>query len=245
VPKVSNRSVAIIASIAFLIVLGIGSIATWKGMTLYNQIRCGVVTDGIWGLRFRIYSSEDPEKKYPPTSSIPGNLFPAYESIYPKFATETEGGFPEFCSSATRAYKKLSRREKLLQPTYAYFGYVLQNEDELLTFLDCYPGFLEKGVDFDNDLPAPAGRGSFGGDQFLRLREVKANAQGEAPPEIPIMIEIPDYTEAGIRFRHQKEGGYVLSFRGARFREYGKEFPMTPAVIEKIGEIKAMYRQQK
>ncbi len=217
------------------------AVVGWKVYTLGQQISCGVNLSHAWHIVFSSYSYEHPEKKYPPMSAAPGHLFLDFSAVYPSYVGEN--GHAYFCGAYDQALKNLPLEEKFAHSTYVYFGYALQNEDELLAFLDAYPEFIEEGLDFENDLPAPKGRGSFGGDQFIRLNADHRPDGAAVAPSIPLFIEIPNYTDDGLVFRHPKPGGYVsLLGGGATFMDYGDSFPMTPAVIEKIGSLKARYQ---
>ena len=205
-----------------------------------QQLGCQQTLRYTWYPLFADYSGKDPDGKYPPLSGVPGVFAPEYNAVKPFITEEYRGQL--FCPTAFNTHRQLSAEAQLLHPTYAYYGYAFQNEDELLAFLEAYPRFIEGGANFNDDLPAPEGQGSFGGDQFLRLREILRPDGAVPTPSIPILIEIPSYTQNGLDFRHPKPGGYVsLLGGGATFVEFGDQFPMTPAVIEKIGEIKARY----
>jgi len=238
--KDRRNRIVLWSSIAFVAPF-LSAVVGWKAYTLGQQISCGVNLSHAWHIVFSSYSYEHPEKKYPPMSAAPGHLFLDFSAVYPSYVGEN--GHAYFCGAYDQALKSLPLEEKFAHSTYVYFGYALQNEDELLAFLDAYPGFIEEGVDFENDLPAPQGRGSFGGDQFIRLNAEHRSDGATVVPSIPVFIEIPNYTDEGLVFRHPKPGGYVsLLGGGATFMDYGDSFPMTPAVIEKIGSLKARYQ---
>jgi hypothetical protein len=195
-----------------------------------------------WYEELREYAQTHPEKKYPPMSSAPGVLFLSLESVSRQFISNYRE--QTFCVAAGRAYQDMPIEQQFANPTLAYFGYALCNEDELLAFLEEYPKFIESGADFDTDLPAPTGRGSFGGDQFLRLTYDLDEKYGEKVWSIPIMFEIPDYSSGSPVSRHWNGRGIVIHIPGDMDSiEYGTKFPMTPAIIEKIGEIKARYAE--
>ncbi len=229
----------IIAIVCGVLLLGL-SLGIWKAWPLYENVLCALSVEYPFPLALRGYSSDHPEKKYPPMSSVPGNLFVDYDSIAPEYLSSKAE--PLFCASATRAYKKLSLEDRFRQPTYFYVGYALEGEKELLAFLESYSAFIEQGVNFDEDLSAPPGQGSFGGDMFLRLSESLLSEHEADLSRMPMIIEIPDYTSTSFSFRHSGNGGHVRFWNwGTRYIKYGEGFPMTPAVIEKIGEIKRMY----
>lgn len=209
---------------------------------LYHKVMCGVNVLYPISMLIHQYSSDDSNNQYPPMSARPGYLFIDFESLNPEYISSDPQNY--YCPAVSRSYKKLSLKEQFSQSTYLYLGYALSTEDELLAFLDSYPSFIESGVDFNEDLPAPKGRGSFGGDIFLRLKDNIEDGIDERYLEIPYIIEIPDYSKDGFRFRHKQDGGYMIgAYRYCQFIEYGEAFPMTPAVIEKIGELKRRYNK--
>ncbi len=205
----------------------------------YNPIQCSLSLQYGWNVQLLDYAKAHPDKKYPPMSAVPGVLFLGIESVSPQFVSSW-GDL--FCIAADSAYRDLSIEQQLANPTLAYFGYALCNESELLAFLEEYPKLIESGADFNADLPAPTGRGSFGGDQFLRLTSDLDQRHGREVWDIPILFEIPDYHDDGIQTRHWNGSGVALMY-GSYIKnvEYGTKFPMTPAIIEKIGEIKTRY----
>jgi hypothetical protein len=220
----------------------LGSVAVWKMYAMGQQVSCGVNLSHAWHIVTSMYSSDDPDKEYPPMSPDPGQLFMSFNDVFPTYGEDNLHDY--FCPAADRTFKGLSLEDKFSDSTYVYLGYALQNEDELLAFLDAYPEFIEQGADFKNDLPAPIGRGSFSGDTFVRLNQSHRPDGAADTILIPMLMEIPNYTNHRMRFRHQKPGGYVSFLGGgATFVPYGEEFPMTPALIEKIGEIKALYSE--
>ena len=207
----------------------------------YNPIQCSLALRYGWHVELEQYTTAHPENKYPPLSQTPGVLFLGVEALTPQFI---ENWGAPLCVAADSEYKNLSIEQQFANPTLAYFGYALLNEDELLAFLEEYPKFIESGADFNADLPAPTGRGSFGGDHFLRLTSDLYKQYGSKTSGIPILFEIPDYRNGEIRARHWNGCGVALTY-GSDIQnvEYGTAFPMTQAIIEKIGEIKARYAQ--
>jgi len=147
-----------------------------------------------------------------------------------------------------RSHKKLPLAKQFEQPTYIYTGYVLENEEQFLAFLDEYPKFLEMQVDFNEDLPAPKGLGSFDGDSFMKISLKIKNEQFDKMMDdenyistILLFIELPTYTEEGLVFRHKDEGGFVKYWcRGINWDPYDEQFPITPAILQKIGELKKL-----
>ena len=172
-----------------------------------HRILCAYSLTYPLELALRSYSQDHSEHLYPPMSSMPGELFVDFNEIYPDYFYPDSGSF--FCSAMDKDFKMIPFEEKVARPTYVYFGYVLQNEDEVLAFLESYPAFIEDQVSFNDDLPAPMGRGSLGGDVFLRLSAKSLDEKEVLRGTLPLMFELPDYTDNSFLFRHGENAGYV------------------------------------
>ena len=202
--KDSRNRIVLWSSIA-LVAIVFCVVAAGKVYAVRQQVSCGVTLSKSWDLALHMYSNGHPDKLFPPLSDTPGHLFMNMSDVYPAYVTDKD--HPLFCSASEQAFKSLPMDAKFAHSTYVYIGYALQNEDELLAFLDAYPGFIEAGADFQTDLPAPKGRGSFGGDQFIRLNADHRPDGAAVAPSIPVFIEIPNYTDEGPVFRHPTPGG--------------------------------------
>lgn len=122
-------------------------------------------------------------------------------------------------------------------PACYYLGYICLSESETLAFLDAYESRLASGEPIEGDLPAPPGRGSFGGDRFVQLREdperpgaVPPNLAGMPPGAesgIPVLIEEPGH--------YARSGGWVVYLdTHAEFLPYPGPFPMSEPVIKRL-----------
>lgn len=234
---------AIIATVFIAASLLVGTFALLALRSMGRELGCSMALAYGWGGGtglFHEYINANPDKKYPPMSAIPGNLFPALESLKP--VMDPGNSYSLLCPATTIHVSDPDLEEKFRRPSFAYTGYALANEDQYLAFLESYPAFIESGANFDADLPAPKGRGSFGGDLFLRLSETLLNAQDQIGSSLPVLVEIPDFEGSEMKFRHGGRSGKVLYTHGS-FKSFSldSEFLMTPAIIEKIGEIKARY----
>lgn len=205
-----------------------------------QQLGCQLTLRYRWQPLFAEYSRKNPEGKYPPLSAVPGVFAPDYDAVKPFIAVEDGPVF--HCPTAVKTYPDLSVEEQLRHPTYAYFGYAFETESELLAFLDCYPDFIERGVDFSNDLPAPSGRGSFGGNFFLRLEKTPRNSEAKRTAEsLFVLMELPLGANA-TQLPHRKNKGTILYAQDAmRSIAYGTEPPMTSAVLSRINAIRLKY----
>ncbi len=237
-PSKSRRNLFIAGALILTLLIGLAGV--WFVVITTLPVQCSQTLRYAWQPAFSAYRDGNADGLYPPMSTTPGNFFPDLESVRSLFPEDESAELT--CLAGSPGSPPPSMEAQFAAPTYAYFGYALQNEEAMMAFLDAYPGFIKTGANFDEDLPAPAGKGSFGGDVFLRLRVDYPTAHGDAPYGMPVLFELPDYTATGLHFRHKHEKGSLLNFDSrVRFIRYGDSFPMTPAVIEKIGEIKAMY----
>jgi hypothetical protein len=121
-----------------------------------------------------------------------------------------------------------------------YLGYAITNEAEGRAFVDAYRKRKARGLDFSEDLPAPAGKGTLGGDKLLRLNRdlperLASQADAEGLPELtnqdfPVMIERPGH--------YPVSGGWVVYLdRQMKFLPYPGPFPMTE---EFVGALEAL-----
>ena len=205
-----------------------------------QQLGCQQTLRYTWYPLFADYSGKDPDGKYPPLSGVPGVFAPEYNAVKP--VIPEENGMQYFCPTAHKSHDTLSVEAQLLHPTYAYFGYAFQNESELLAFLEAYPGFIEGGANFNNDLPAPEGQGSFGGDVFLRLRrEAPNNKENITANSLFVLMELPHPMDE-TRLPHRGNAGHIMHASGAmKSIAYGAEAPMTPAVLTRINALRLKY----
>jgi prepilin-type processing-associated H-X9-DG protein len=174
------------------------------------------------GLICKMYANENPDGYFPPLSSQDGMFMFAPDSVYPEYLTD-----PNVLVCPSDA--DMNAPGTIDDKSYYYLGYAFSNESEALAFLDSYPDFIAQGVDFTQDLPAPPGEGSFGGDMFLRLDEDVCNDTGFRPGQIPIMFDV--FSSQVSSFNHVPGGCNVLYLDGTvQFMRYPGEFPMTQAV---------------
>ena len=124
---------------------------------------------------------------------------------------------------------------------FHYLGYVLTSDAEGLVFVEACRKHQADGGGFEEDLPAPAGKGSFGGDRFLRLRTDLAQvlvAQGVSTEEaqrrigqVPVLIDRP---QPGAR-----AGGWVVYLdRHSAYLPYPGVFPMTERFLQSLDTLR-------
>ncbi len=178
------------------------------------------------------YAEEEPEGRWPPLSRQDGMLMFEPDSVYPEYLTH----LPILvCPSG----KNTDAPTEIDDHSYYYFGYVLTTEDEFLAFLESYPDFIAAGADFSQDLPALSGRGSFGSDTFLRLRESVCQDAGVRPARVPALFDAATVSSSSQLFNHAPEGCNVLYLDGhVEFIEYPGQFPITPRILEAVSRLK-------
>ncbi|MCP4639642.1 MAG: hypothetical protein GY851_04385 [bacterium] len=148
------------------------------------------------GLVVRMYANYDPNGLYPLLSPLPGKLMFDPDGVYPDYLTDTYAlGDPP-----TGSHDTLPLNDRIDDYTYLYLGYALTCDDEIEAFAEVYETRLAEDLPFDRDLPAPEGKGSGGGDVFLRLRndielpsdpeasDADANPDDAGLRHVPIMI---------------------------------------------------------
>lgn len=120
--------------------------------------------------------------------------------------------------------------------SYFYMGYVISNDDELSAFAEAYKERIAQGLKFDEDLPAPPGRGSMGSDTFYRVREGVERFFAEGAAEsavfqsnIPVMWDrFSMRGDFGMEFNHVPGGSNVLFMDGhVEFVKYPGKWPLT------------------
>ncbi len=198
------------------------------------------------GLVFKMFANESPGGVYPALSSEPGRLMCANETpllpnpVYPEYLTDPH---VLLCPSDPDAPhdEALQGPEEILDDrSYFYLGYSITNDDEMEAFAEAYKRALEEGRGFDEDLPAPPGRGSGGGDTFLRLREgverfVMTDVNNPAAASqiqscIPVLMD-----RLG---NHVPGGANVLYLDGhVDFIRYPGAWPMTEKTVRILEEL--------
>lgn len=188
------------------------------------------------GLVCKMYANENQEQAWPRSFWGPARPVLHPDPIYPEYLTDP---FVVHCpSDAETLDPEATPQDQIRASSYVYFGYALTNEDEMLAFIEAYPSFVEEGVDATQDLPAPKGRGSFGGDTFVRLRDDLQNPRG-----IPVMFDAAADFGDSIEFMHIPGGANVLYLDGhVEFVKFPGKPPMTRKILEALGKLKEAER---
>ncbi|HOF41425.1 MAG TPA: DUF1559 domain-containing protein [Candidatus Hydrogenedentes bacterium] len=225
----------ILGALAFFMIAVMGILAaillpaTFRAREAARRASCANHLKQV-GIAFKMYANEDPQQYWPPLSSTDGTFMFQPDTMYPEYLTDLSVlACPSDTDAAVLAVDDHS---------YYYLGYVLTTEDEFLAFLESYPKFITEGVDFSQDLPAPPGRGSFGGDTFLRLREGVFREMGGQPSQVPVMFDAASISGVATKFNHIPGGCNVLYMDGhVVFIRCPGQFPITPKILEAFGRL--------
>lgn len=183
------------------------------------------------GLVCKMYANDNQEQAWPRSFWGPARPVLHPDPIYPEYLTDS---FSLHCPSDAEAMDpEATPQEQIQASSYVYFGYALTNEDEMLAFLEAYPKFAEEGADAAQDLPAPKGKGSFGGDTFVHLRDTMEN-----PDKLPVVFDAAADFGGMPEFMHLPYGSNVLYLDGhVEFVKYRDQFPITSRVLDALGKL--------
>jgi hypothetical protein len=173
--------------------------------------------------------------------------------MYPKYCAGADHVTAEFDPTVPLSQKKLTKlvdtKQYIDDHSYFYLGYIVSNETELLAFVEAYRNYANRGDNLPDEIPVAAGKGSFGSNVLLRLREPRAAASAlaalgvsgdgleERLASIPVFIERPGH--------YRRSGGWVeyLGPKGGsstEFFAYPGKFPMTRLCIEALASLDAL-----
>ena len=179
---------------------------------------CGSVLKGL-GLTNKMFANETSGDYFPKLSATRGRLLQRESQVYPNYISDLEGATCPGVQVATPV-------TALDDQHYAYLGYFLPTEADVLAFASAYAG---AGSVPEGDIDVPSSYGP----KILRLREGYEGGAGPGVPqsEIPVMIEWPGNHEG-------HTGGNVLYMDGhVEWHDYPGEFPMTENVIQALDGI--------
>ncbi len=171
----------------------------------------------IWHTCMRY--AEDHEGKFPPLSAEYGRFMPD-ASIGPGYWLPAVAYYSESSPDAPSYNLRSSPDYRLIDDTsFAYLGFVLEDEAQGLAFLEAYRRRAERGGGFSEPLAAPPGKGNAGAGMLYPLREAQALRDigiRTPPSEIPVAVEWPG--------NYYIAGGNVAFLDGStRFIEYPGE----------------------
>ncbi len=177
------------------------------------------------------YAEDNPDGYWPPLSSRKCMFMFTPDSVYPKYLPD-----PKILVCPSNDDAEASG--EIDDQSYYYLGYALTSEEEMLAFLERYPDFIAEGADFTQDLPAPPGLGSFGGDVFRRFRQNVCENTDMLPRDIPVMFDATTLKDDWQGFHHVPGGANILYLDGhIEFLRYPGKFPMTKAVVEEFTKL--------
>ncbi|MBL7649957.1 MAG: hypothetical protein JNK74_27605 [Candidatus Hydrogenedentes bacterium] len=179
------------------------------------------------GLTLKMYANESQGEKWPKLSTESGKLLFDVEDVFPEYANNRE---LLVCAGRADAPPLPIFGDN----HFAYWGYLLANDSDVLAFAGAYATHLSGGGTFEDDLPVPSSYGT----TILRLREGierfvitdinNPASVGIAQSRMPVMIEWPENHEGQL-------GGNVLYMDGhVEWQPYPGEFPMTEATINAL-----------
>jgi prepilin-type processing-associated H-X9-DG protein len=179
------------------------------------------------GLTLKMYANESQGAKWPKLSAESGKLLFDVEDVFPEFANNRE-----FLVCAGRA--DAPPLPIFGDNHFAYWGYVLANESDVLAFAGAYTTHLSGGGTFEDDLPVPSSYGTTisrlreGIERFVITDISNPGSAVIAQSRLPVMIEWPENHEGQL-------GGNVLYMDGhVEWQPYPGEFPMTEATINAL-----------
>jgi len=204
-----------------------------------------------WGLVHRMYASGQDQERYPPLSSVPGQLMMDIGTVYPEYLNDLS---MMQCHTLRDARLALAHDNPLFgvvsDQSYFYLGYIIDRPETLRAFQVAYEKTIAEGGDFKSDLVVPSGQGTWGGDTILRLTDYReallltdeasnSERENQLAHEIPIMIEPPG--------RHPARGGSSKNFGQVLYMDghvnalpYPGEWPMTEefmAVLQHLDQM--------
>jgi prepilin-type processing-associated H-X9-DG protein len=190
------------------------------------------------GLVCKMYANEQPDGRYPPLSSAPGRLMFEGESVYLEYLTDlTILVCPAVDVDHDDWDAKGQAHRFFDDHSYFYFGHLVRNEEEMLSFVDAYRAAVEAGDDVSGELVTPDGQ------VFPRLSENLGLALLEQR-QIPIMFDGVSLVEQGLgprSFHHVPGGCNVLFMDGhVEFMKYPGKWPMTERSLTALASIAGM-----
>jgi prepilin-type processing-associated H-X9-DG protein len=198
------------------------------------------------GLVCKTYAYESPGEFFPVLSPKPGQLMMWRDAVYPDLL---EDPAVLVCPKprSVFSWRKPDRSDPkwIDDHSYFYLGYLVSNDEEMRAFADAYRLRVSEGLPFDEDLPAPAGKGSRGGNSFLLLREgLYEGFPDEESSEDPTVSARFD-SEIVVMFDHVDNhipgGGNILFLDGhVEFVRCPGRWPMTETTMAILEELDAL-----
>jgi prepilin-type processing-associated H-X9-DG protein len=188
------------------------------------------------------YANDSLYAMFPPLSPVPGVLLPSDASEW-----NARGAVEP---AKLVCPKDLEKEWDIPSLSYLYLGYAVTNDDEAGAFSKVYRECVEKGISFDRNLTAPDGKGTLGGNIFVRLRaRPDANAVRTATDAaiersahtIPILIEhLDNHYDDGVRYCN-------VAFLDGHFEtiHLGEKWPVTERTMKALDSIEQIRAPEK
>jgi prepilin-type processing-associated H-X9-DG protein len=202
------------------------------------------------GIVFRMYAQDTGGEVLPRLSPVPGRLMMLPDAVYPEIISDTNMFTCPGDDFVGAGWEPPPPDPKWIDDqSYFYLGYLVTNDEEMRAFADAYRQRVSGGLPFDEDLPAPAGQGSEGGDSLLMLRiRMRDRSRDDLlDPEERKKVEAADLREAKTVVmierlgNHETPGGRVLFLDGhVEFMAYPGEWPMTQTTMAILNELDAL-----
>lgn len=206
----------------------------------------------LWGA-LQSHASTSSDGYYPELSRKPGTLM--FESLSPPLQP-SDHQLPFLCPDDV---PDEIVKGKSLEPgtaaslSYTYLGYAISNESELEAFSEVYEERVRAGLPFNEDLNAPTGKGSFGGNKFLRFGpqvDAVIKERPELATQVPVMwdqfaiMPAPPGTQV-LMCNHVPGGSNVLFLDGhVEFCKYPKQWPLTRGTAIAMTRMQNVAQQQ-
>lgn len=186
------------------------------------------------------YAKDAEGKVFPPLNPAAGALMFDPASVFPKYVASTEiFACPSDVMSDPEAPRDTA--DGVNDESYVYLGYVIMNDEEMASFVEVYEARVEAGLGFEEDLPAPPGKGSFGGDVFLRFGDnavAVAKDKGVELGAIPVIWDQAADDGYITYFNHIPGGSNVGYLDGhVEYVRYGGVWPMTKQMLTTMGAL--------
>ena len=202
------------------------TVPRFKNVHEYDHGLCASAERQI-GLAFKIYANSADGEVFPPLSTEGGTLMMDDARFFKYDLRELR---LLNCPGSANAYRQPTADDH----SYAYFGYVIRDQEELERFATAYEQQVAGNGDFTEDLTVgeeTVSRLREGIERFLITDSNNYLAGRSAQKNIPVLVEWPDN-------HGQLRGGNVLYMDGhSEWLDYPSKFPMTEAAMAVLTDL--------